>query len=83
MALTIDRTNVSKKETPKIVRYGVSDKLDFNPQIENLNKQKNKLVGDLKRLCCKIDKQVLDKIANATILAKISYALIVIANPQL
>jgi len=83
VTLTIDGVDVTEKETLKIVGLRISNKLDFNPQIEYLIKKTNQFNGALKRLSYKVNESALQRIANATILAKISYALIFIASPEI
>ena len=81
VTLTIDGTIITENESLKIVGLPVSNKLDFDPQIEYLTKEVNKLNGALKRLSYFVDEKTLQSTANATILGKLSYAIMFIANP--
>ena len=83
VTLVIDGTSVTEKDTFKIVGLRISNKLDFKPQIEYLTKSINQKIGALKRLSYKVNKEAMIKVANATILGKISYALMFISTPNI
>ena len=59
----------------------ISNKLDFKPQIEHLKKEVNRLNGALRRLKYTVNAKTLQRTANATVVAKLSYAIMLMANP--